>query len=192
MEQDALFCRECGTALTEQKTGHSEKTISYVDEILDRHLQHFPNEFGKEVETCVSTMAHGHYFELTIISNIDTSLKIEVSFKETSKREKEALERLKSMEFFHRFTTNITRTDGYDGYIDLSEDVNLAKSILSRLIKDVYQVKEISPIVYSIKIGGENIGQFSIKDGVHVKNKGCLSMIIALIVMGVTFLSLIQ
>ena len=193
LNDNMAFCPECGSAQTEQEVILSEKTIPYIDEIIDRHLEHFPNKLEKEVETCVGMMANGHLYDLTIKSDTDTPLRIEVKFKNSSKRDQEALERLKTKKYFSRFTTNLTWTEGYSGYTDLAEDVNLAKSILSNLYKDIYQLQEHSPrsiVGYFIKVGGNSIGRFEIKDGVHVKSKGCLSVILALVVMGASFFSL--
>ena len=192
MEQDALFCRECGIALTEQKQTLSEKTIPYIDEIIDKHLEHFPNELGKEVETGVLSSINFHVVEFYIISNNETQLRIKVLFKESSKKDKEALERLKKMEYFSLFTTDLTYTEGYCGYADFSDNIGFAKIILSSLFKDVYLLQEkVSPAIdYIIKMGGSSIGHYGIKDGVHVKSKGCLSVIVALVVLGATFFSL--
>lgn len=203
MEQDALFCRECGTRFSEnnqecgtapieQSENMSGKTLPYLDEILDRHLEHFPNKLGKDVITFVSMMAESHYCSLLIHSDSTNPLRIVIILNDSSKREKEVLERFKKMEYYPRFTADLTWSeDGYCGYIDLSADSHYAKAILSSLILDVYRYQEKSPLGYSIKMGGRSIGKYDIKDGIHVKSKGCLSVVIALIVLGGTLISLI-
>lgn len=190
LNDNISFCPACGTALSEHSVNQEKKTLPYVDEILDRHLQHSHNEEGKEVETYVSTMVSSHLFELTIKTNSNTPLRIEITLKDSSNREKEAYERFKAMEYSLHFTTYLTWTDGYSGYIDIPEDINHAKAILSSLIVDVYQYQKQSPLGYIIKIGGESMGSYMIKEGVHVKNKGCMSVVVALIVFGATLISL--
>lgn len=186
------FCPECGTAQTHQEITLSEKTIPYLDEIIDKHLEHFPNKLGKEIETSVSASINLHVFDLNIISNNETPLRIKVLFKESSKREKEALERLKKRDYFSLFTAELTYTDGYCGYVDFEDNIGFAKEILSSIFKDVYllQDKVSPPMGYFIKMGGNSIGRYDIKDGVHVRSKGCLSVILALVVIGATFFSL--
>lgn len=184
------FCPACGTALSEQSVNQEKKTLPYIDEIIDRHLQHSHNEEGKEVETYVLTMVSSHLFELTIKTNSNTPLRIEITLKDSSNREKEAYERFKAMEYSLHFTKNLTWTDGYSGYINIPEDINHAKAILSSLIVDVYQYQKQSSLGYIIKIGGESMGSYMIKEGVHVKNKVCMSVVVALIVFGATLISL--
>lgn len=189
LNDNISFCPACGTALSEQSENQERKTLPYIDEILDRHLEHFPNKLGKEVETYIlvsSTLVSSHIFELTIKSNSNTPLRIEITLKDSSKREKEAYERFKKKEFSSLFTTNLTWTDGYSGFIDIPEDINHAKAILSSLIVDVYQYQKQSSIGYCIKMGGNSIGRYTIKDGAHQRNKGCMSVVLALVVLGAT------
>ena len=192
LNDNMSFCPECGTAQTHQEITLSEKTVPYIDEIIDKHLEHFPNELEKEIETFVAASINCHVFEFNIISNNETPLRIKVLFKESSKREKEALERLKKMEYFSLFTAELTYTDGYSGYVDFADNIGFAKKILSSLFIDVFMLQETvcPPMGYFIKMGGNSIGRYDIKHGVHVKSKGCLSVIVALVVMSATFFGL--
>jgi len=193
LNDNMSFCPECGTAQNEQEGNLSEKTIPYIDEIINRHLKHIPNKLETEVETCILSSINVHVYELYIISNTETPLRIKVLFKKSSKREREALERFKEREYFSLFTTDLTYIDGYSGYLDFADNIAFAKKILSSLFLDVYMLQETAcpSMGYSIKIGGNSIGRYDIKDGVHVKNKGCLSIVIALIVMSATLFSFI-
>lgn len=191
MDSDALFCRECGTPLTEQQLIHSEKTIPYLDEIIDKHLQYYSNEQGKDVTTNIVTLVNSQMYELSLFSNTDIPLRLQVEFKISSYGEKKkAFDRFKAMHYYPLFATDLTRIKGYSGYIDLAKDVNLAKSILSSLFTDVYKLQKDLKLSYSILSGGKRVDGYDIKDGVHVKREGCFSIIITLIILGTTFLSL--
>lgn len=142
MEQDALFCRECGTrfsenhlecgtALTEHSVNQSGKPLSYLEEILDRHLQYYPNKEGNDVKTNIIFASESHVYELIIKSDSDNALKIEVSFKDSNNKERNAFERFKQTKYYSCFIPNLMQTDGYNGYIELSGKNDYAKTIIA-------------------------------------------------------------
>ena len=191
LNDDMSFCPVCGNALEELSVNKANVPLPNVKEILDRHLQHFPNKGNEEVKTELCFMSNHHVFsELCIYSNSNNPLRIELSLRKSNAKEKEALDRFEKTDYYSKFTKNLMYADGYNGYIDIVEE-NDAVSLLSSLLSEVYQKLDDKCFSYSIRIGVRRVGTYEIKDGVHVLKKGCFSIIVVLIVMGATFLSLI-
>lgn len=204
MEQDALFCRECGTrfsenhlergtALTEHSVNLSGKPLSYIDKILDNHKKCVKNNIGKNIETTFGFQIIGKaMFEIKLTTNAENRNKLVLSFKDSKRAEKQAFERFKEHELFVLFTAELSQMDGYSGYIELDNFDNVV-NVVSKIALDVFNYKEGDSrccVFYVKKVEGQHYEMYVMKDGSFVREKGCLGLIIAVIALGATLMSL--
>lgn len=204
MEQDALFCRECGTrflenhlecgtALTEHSVNQSGKPLSYIDKILDNHKKCVKNNVGKNIETTFGFQIIGKaMFEIKLTTNAENRNKLALSFKDSKRAEKQAFERFKKHELFVLFTAELSQMDGYSGYIELGNFDNVV-NVVSKIALDVFNYKEGDSrcrVFYVKQIEGQHYEMYVMKDGSFVREKGCLGIIIAVIALGATLMSL--
>ena len=193
MEQDALFCRECGTALTEQEVTLSEKTIPYINQIWEDHLQTIKDNPENEVRTEIGFLAEHQIYEVKMISESINDLKVSVAFKKTNNNQKKAFERFKTKDYFHDFSQNLADTDNFSGLIDFSGKTEGIESFLKSFIFDVCKRdKEMKEgLGYVIFVNQNSLGRKELNNGEFVLKKGCLGIFVALIVFGGTLIGLL-
>ena len=194
ISDEMLFCPECGNVLKEEKTEKEESVvIPYIKRIWEDHLQTINENPETEVRTEIVFLAEHQMYEVKMISESIKDLKVSVAFKKTNNNQKKAFERFKSQDYFHDFSQNLADTDNFTGLIDFSGKTEGIESFLKSFIFDVCKRdKEMKEgLGYIIFVNQNSLGRKELNNGEFVVKKGCLGIIVALIVFGGTLIGLL-
>ena len=193
LNDNMSYCPECGTALVNEKVNTDELSIPYIDQIWEDHLKVVKENPGCVVQTFVGFLAEHRLYDITIISNNSSDLKILVSFKRSDDTENKAFERFKAMDYFESFTQELTDTDKNSGYIDFSGKTENVKPFLYSFIMDVCKKdSEKDCFGYRTKVDDRIVIWRELKDGLYAEPKGgCMGVVVALVAIGATLIGLI-
>lgn len=207
LEDNCDFCPYCGQSLISVESVELEKQVQSnslnieppkellpgIKELIEEHIHIANDNAGKEIVTKIFFVIKSHSHTITISSDNDCKLKLCVSFDLSKDYDRFAYDRFKSRNFDSFFYSESSLIENYSGIIEFDSFSDQVIYLLSEILIDVYKYNEkvdSSSINYSIKVDGKNCGIYKLEFGKNVKRKGCVSVIILLII-GTTFLGLI-
>lgn len=175
IEQDALFCRECGTRLNNETTDSVNPELS---RIIDLSLK-----YEQESSSIINTLITPYHYQNTAAQlcigreNGMLSLWFNVGLDFSDPEDNEILAKLRQSPYLSLFKPD----DGYDinkgdlyGIIDFGYDIGKAKRTLSSLLHDVYNQDPNNTLDYLIQSNGQT---YDCSEGYRSQRRSCMSVL---------------
>lgn len=175
IEQDALFCRECGTRLNNETTDSVNPELS---RIIDLSLK-----YEQESSSIINTLLTPYHYQNTAAQlcigreNGMLSLWFNVGLDFSDPEDNEILAKLRQSPYLSLFKPD----DGYDinkgdlyGIIDFGNDIGKAKRTLSSLLHDVYNQDSHNTLDYLIQSEGQT---YDCSEGYRSQRSSCMSVL---------------
>lgn len=197
IREDIAFCPFCGKDQRKEDINNTCMIIPGLEDLVDSHMNYVKDNPQMLVKTNIVFKSNWVIHDLKIITTNMGKTQLFITLDFNKSQEKIIYNRFKQKKYFSLFKSNLSLTNGYEGYWEFDKVpdnfVNTLSNILISVYNYDYKVNNASTSVlsYHILVGDKRVRNCTINNGIHQESKGCLSIIIALIVMGVTVYSLI-
>lgn len=183
MEQDALFCRECGTRLSEIDSSYVNPQLS---EIIDKHWSYSQDITANSVWT-ILRLQNSPNAAIQLLSQKEEGKTLQLNFCLESSTEGDSaiLEKFRKSPYI-----KLVKADGGEGLeegdlagiIDFGDDIEKAKQTISLILRDVYSQGENDNLEYMIEKDGNEVKSSSgFNNASNSGGKSCMGVIVIII-----------
>ena len=183
MEQDALFCRECGTRLSEIDSNYVNPQLS---EIIDKHWS-YSQDINCDIIFTVLSLQKSPNAAIQLITRKEDGMPLQLNFclESSTEGDSEILDKFRKSPYI-----KLVKPDGGEGLeegdlsgiIDFGEDIEKAKQTISLILRDVYSQDENDSIEYFIDKNGNEIERSAgYNNNSSSGGKSCMGVIVIIV-----------
>lgn len=183
MEQNAQFCRECGTRLPEIESSYVNPQLS---EIIDKHWSYSRDITANYISTILH-LQNSPNAAIQLLSQKEEGKTLQLNFCLESSTEGDSaiLEKFRKSPYI-----KLVKADGGEGLeegdlsgiIDFGEDIEKAKQTISLILRDVYSQDENDNLEYMIEKEGNEVERSAgFNNASSSGGKSCMGVIVIII-----------